>query len=73
MSAIYFKLELLCRVSRSKFEFLGNGGWLRILGMAAFMAVLCRVLNGSEYNHHSDEKYAKSRPEHQKEQWVSLN
>lgn len=50
--------------------------WMVAFGIAAFMVVnwaLCRVLNGSEAIYHSDEKYAKPRPEHENEQWVFLN
>lgn len=35
--------------------------------------MLCRFLNGTEYEFYSDDKYAKLRPEHEHEQWVFVN
>jgi hypothetical protein len=54
--------------------------WLPSVAAVAVVAcfllvnkVLCLFLNGSEYEFHSDEKYAKLRPEHEHEQWVFIN
>jgi hypothetical protein len=50
--------------------------WATALGVGAFMTLnwlLCKLLNGKSVTFHSDEKYAKARPEHAHEQWVFLN
>jgi hypothetical protein len=50
--------------------------WCIVVGVAGFWAVnqgICYVLNGSKMRYDSDPKYAKSRKEHQHEQWVFLN
>lgn len=46
------------------------------LGIAAFLSLnyaLCLLLNGPSVEYHSDEKYAKARPEHAHEQWIFIN
>ncbi|KAF4126081.1 hypothetical protein GMORB2_1327 [Geosmithia morbida] len=46
------------------------------LGVVVFVVLntlLCRLLNGPAETFHSDEKYAKPRPEHSHEQWVFIN
>ncbi|KAK7433397.1 hypothetical protein QQZ08_000337 [Neonectria magnoliae] len=50
--------------------------WIVALGVVAFLVLnwaLCRLLNGATDTYHSDEKYARPRPEHAHEQWVFLN
>ncbi|KID78593.1 uncharacterized protein G6M90_00g044140 [Metarhizium brunneum] len=50
--------------------------WITALGVGGFMTLnwaLCKLLNGKDITFHSDEKYAKARPEHAHEQWVFLN
>lgn len=44
--------------------------------IAGFLAVnwaLCLLLNGPDVEYHSDERYARARPEHAHEQWIFLN
>jgi hypothetical protein len=46
------------------------------LVVAAFLilnSLLCRLLNGKDYEFHSDEKYATAKLEHSHEQWVFVN
>lgn len=50
--------------------------WITALGVGGFMTLkwaLCKLLNGKDITFHSDQKYAKARPEHAHEQWVFLN
>lgn len=50
--------------------------WMGITGIVAFHFLnrfVCMLLNGTDIIFHSDEKYAKTRPEHENEQWVFLN
>lgn len=44
-----------------------------VLGLLLVNKLLCMLLNGSEFEFHSDEKYAKALPEHEHEQWVFVN
>ncbi|KAI9147784.1 alpha/beta-Hydrolase [Paramyrothecium foliicola] len=50
--------------------------WADTAYVVAFMLAnkgLCRLLNGKEIEYHSDEQFAKRRPEHEHEQWIFLN
>lgn len=51
--------------------------WMGVAGVVGFHflnRLVCMLLNGTEgIIFQSDEKYAKSRPEHEHEQWVFLN
>jgi hypothetical protein len=44
-----------------------------VLGFSLVNWLLCKLLNGSTFTFHSDEKYAKALPEHAHEQWVFVN
>ncbi|KAM0452126.1 hypothetical protein ACHAPV_009644 [Trichoderma viride] len=48
-------------------------GIAAIVGFHSLNRLACMLLNGKEIIFHSDEKYAKARPEHEHEQWVFLN
>jgi hypothetical protein len=44
-----------------------------IVGFHFLNRLVCMLLNGTGIIFHSDEKYAKPRPEHEHEQWIFLN
>ena len=50
--------------------------WMDLLAAGIFFTInwlLCKLLNGDKIIFHSDEKYAKPKPEHEHEQWIFLN
>ena len=50
--------------------------WMGLTAAGGFLTLnwlLCKLLNGKGIIYHSEEKYAKAKPEHAHEQWIFCN